>query len=239
MRTGKELISASKQFTEESKLRSWYEVVITILGCGLGLYITLNQQLPLVVRLIFSIMLGLFYVRVFVIYHDFAHRAILRKDKIADVIMNALGLYVLAPKTIWTRSHEHHHNNNSKLTMSGIGSYPTISKERFISLSKGEKRLYLINRHPLTVIFGYLTLFTYWLNLKSFIQSPKKHVDSAGGVDATFRDCRKHLVFLWIYFGRAECISSFLYYVRNGCVSFLCAAQLPRSAFCREPRLEV
>src|SRR5882724_3183220 len=100
MRTGKELISASKQFTEESKLRSWFEVLVTILGCILGLYMTLNQQLPFVVRFIFSVMLGLFYVRVFVIYHDFAHRAILRKDKIADLVMNALGLYVLAPKTM-------------------------------------------------------------------------------------------------------------------------------------------
>jgi omega-6 fatty acid desaturase (delta-12 desaturase) len=178
MRTGKELISASKQFTEENKLRSWSEVLITVVCCGAAFYVAFTNSFPLLVRIAFSIILGLLYIRVFVIYHDFAHRAILRKDKVADIVMNALGMYVLAPKTIWTRSHEHHHNNNSKLTMSGIGSYPTISTERFISLSKGEKTLYLINRHPLTVIFGYFTLFTYWLNLKSFIQSPKKHVDS-------------------------------------------------------------
>jgi len=178
MRTGKELISASKQFTEENKLRSWFEILITIVCCGAAFFVVLNNQLPFAARLSLSILLGLFYVRLFVIYHDFQHRAILRKDKVADILMNTLGLYILAPKAIWTRSHEHHHNNNSKLTMSGIGSYPTISKERFISLSKGEQRLYLINRHPLTVIFGYFTLFTYWLNLKSFIQSPRKHVDS-------------------------------------------------------------
>lgn len=178
MRTGKELISASKQFTEENKLRSWFEVLFTVLCCGVSLYITLDNNLPLLVRTAFSIILGLLYIRVFVIYHDFAHRAILRNDKAADILMNLLGMYVLAPKTIWTRSHEHHHNNNSKLTMSGIGSYPTISKERFMSLSKPQQRLYLINRHPLTVIFGYFTLFTYWLNLKSFVESPKKHLDS-------------------------------------------------------------
>ena len=38
--------------------------------------------------------------------------------------------------------------------------------------------IYLINRHPLTVIFGYFTLFIYWLNLKSFFQSPSRHLDS-------------------------------------------------------------
>src|ERR1700704_742578 len=100
MRTGKELISASKQFTEENKLRSWFEVLITILCCGAAFYVALNDQFPLAVRIAFSIVLGLLYTRIFVIYHDFAHRAILRKDKIADVVMKALGLYVLAPKTI-------------------------------------------------------------------------------------------------------------------------------------------
>jgi omega-6 fatty acid desaturase (delta-12 desaturase) len=231
MRTGKELISASKQFTEESKLRSWYEVVITILGCALGLFITLNQQLPLIVRVIFSVMLGLFYVRVFVIYHDFAHRAILRKDKVADVIMNALGLFVLAPKTIWTRSHEHHHNNNSKLTMSGIGSYPTISKERFMSLSKGERRLYLINRHPLTVIFGYFTLFTYWLNLKSFIQSPKKHVDSLVALVLHFGIAAS----IWYFYGfTSAALSVFLpFFITFGMGAYLfyCQHNFPGAQF--------
>jgi acyl-lipid omega-6 desaturase (Delta-12 desaturase) len=45
-------------------------------------------------------------------------------------------------------------------------------------LSPRDRRIYLINRHPLTVIFGYFTLFIYWLNLKSFFESPKKHMDS-------------------------------------------------------------
>jgi len=38
--------------------------------------------------------------------------------------------------------------------------------------------MYLVNRHPLTVIFGYFTLFIFWLNVKSFVESPRKHIDS-------------------------------------------------------------
>jgi omega-6 fatty acid desaturase (delta-12 desaturase) len=45
-------------------------------------------------------------------------------------------------------------------------------------MSRLEKNVYLINRHPLTVFLGYFTLFIYWLNIKSFTQSPKKHMDS-------------------------------------------------------------
>jgi omega-6 fatty acid desaturase (delta-12 desaturase) len=89
---------------------------------------------------------------------------------------------MLAPQNIWKRSHEHHHNNNSKLTISGIGSYPTVSKTRYSKLNKSQKRIYLINRHPLTILFGYFTLFMYWLNIKSFFQSPKKHMDSMAAI---------------------------------------------------------
>jgi len=178
MRTGKELISASKEFTGEDRLRSWLELLITLLPTAILLVFASLPGIPWLIRLFISVTCGLFYVRIFVIYHDYQHRAILQNSVIANLIMKVIGIYLLAPETIWKRSHEHHHNNNSKLTIAGIGSYPTICKTRYLRLTKNEKRLYLINRHPLTVIFGYFTLFIYWLNVKSFIQSPSKHLDS-------------------------------------------------------------
>jgi omega-6 fatty acid desaturase (delta-12 desaturase) len=178
MRTGKELISASKEFTGENRFRSWLELFITIIPIGILLVFASLPDISLLFRLLIGLSCGLFYVRLFVIYHDYQHRAILQNSPFANLIMKAIGVYLLAPETIWKRSHEHHHNNNSKLTIAGIGSYPTICKTRYLKLSKNEKRLYLINRHPLTVIFGYFTLFIYWLNVKSFVQSPSKHIDS-------------------------------------------------------------
>ena len=178
MRTGKELIVASKQFAGENPLRSWLEVLMTILLAAIILVGTALDQIPLWVRILISICGGLTYMRLFVIYHDYQHRAILQRSKAAEWLMTIMGVYLMAPETIWKRTHEHHHNNNSKLTISGIGSYPTVSKARYLSLTKMEKRIYLINRHPLTILLGYFTLFTYWLNLKSFFQSPSKHIDS-------------------------------------------------------------
>jgi len=125
---------------------------------------------------------GLFYVRMFIIYHDYQHHAILQGSVAARWIMQAFGIFILAPQTIWKRSHDHHHTHNSKLTIHGIGSYPTICKTRYLGLTAAEQRLYLLNRHPLTVIFGYVTLFIYWLNVKSFFQSPRKHMDSLGAL---------------------------------------------------------
>jgi acyl-lipid omega-6 desaturase (Delta-12 desaturase) len=177
MRTSKELILASRIFSEENRSRSWYEVFSTLLLLSVFFTATF-LNIPLLFRLLCSLICSLLYVKMFVIYHDYQHHAILQKSKIATLLMKAFGIYILAPQNIWKRSHDHHHNHNSKLTTSGIGSYPTISKDFFLRLTKAERRIYLISRHPLTVIFGYFTLFIYWLNVKSFIQSPQRHWDS-------------------------------------------------------------
>ena len=178
MRNGKELLLATKEFARENRLRSWSEILFTLLLAFTFLAITFNDSIFMPLRILSSLACGFMYVRMFVIYHDYQHHAILQGSLAARVLMKSIGVYLLAPQTIWKRSHDHHHNNNSKLTITGIGSYPTITKKRFLNLTKQEQRIYLINRHPLTVIFGYFTLFIYWLNMKSFIQSPGRHLDS-------------------------------------------------------------
>jgi acyl-lipid omega-6 desaturase (Delta-12 desaturase) len=178
MRTGKELIAASKEFSSEDRARSWRETIFTLLITAVVIALLFIQTLPVLVLLVLSVCAALLFVRLFVIYHDYQHNAILQRSTLASIIMQAIGIFLLAPQAIWKRSHDYHHNNNSKLTISGIGSYPTICKSRYLTLTKKERYVYLVNRHPLTVIFGYFTLFIYWLNLKSFIQSPKKHIDS-------------------------------------------------------------
>jgi omega-6 fatty acid desaturase (delta-12 desaturase) len=145
--------------------------------------------------------------------------------------MDIVGIYLLAPKQIWTRSHDHHHNHNSKLTMSGIGSYPTISKSKFLSLTKSQQKLYLVNRHPLTIIFGYVTLFIYWLNLKSFIQSPAKHVDSLGAL--VFHALAAGLI--WFYFGFLTFLMAWVtpFFIMAGIGSYLfyCQHNFPGASF--------
>ena len=177
MRTPKELLLASKVFIREDRTRSWLETMGTLLAIGILFTVTF-LNIPLVVRLLASFLCGLFYVRMFIIYHDFQHHAILQGSAVARSMMKIFGIFILAPQTIWKRSHDHHHTHNSKLTIHGIGSYPTISKTRYLGLTTADQRLYLINRHPFTVIFGYFTLFIYWLNVKSFCESPRKHMDS-------------------------------------------------------------
>lgn len=177
MRSSKELILSSKKFTKEDRAKSWFETILTLVLLSSSLTITF-LDINLFIRLTFSVLTALLYVRMFVIYHDYQHHAILQKSPLATFIMKAYGVYLLTPQNVWKRSHDHHHNHNSKLSGNGIGSYPTISKNTYLKLTALEQKFYLLNRHPLTVLFGYFTLFVYWLNIKSFSQSPKKHLDS-------------------------------------------------------------
>ncbi|RYD57133.1 MAG: fatty acid desaturase [Sphingobacteriales bacterium] len=177
MKTGRELILATKPFTQEDRSKSWMHLVSTLLllATALAGTVWLPYFLP---KLVFSILSGLLMVRMFIIYHDFQHHAILHRSVLADVLMSAYGLLVLVPSSIWKRSHDHHHNHNSKLFSASIGSYPIATKEAYLAMPPGERKLYLFIRHPFTIVMGYFTMFMYGMCISSFVSAPRRHADS-------------------------------------------------------------
>ena len=177
MRTGKELILATRPFAHEIKWKSWYCTLSTLfllVLCNAGTFGDFHPSL----KIFCSVMSGLVMSRMFVIYHDYAHHTILYKSIPAKIIFSLFGLYMLAPTSIWKRSHDYHHNNNSKLFSASIGSYPIFSKQKFLNASKSERREYLAIRHPLNMILGYFTLFGYGMCILSFVSSFRRHYDS-------------------------------------------------------------
>jgi len=177
MLTGKQLILATRPFAKEDRKKSWFYTISTLLILIAFLYGTVHN-FHWILKLIFSIGSGFLIVRMFVIYHDHQHKAILDKSLMAKIIFTIFGFYVLAPSGIWSRSHDYHHKNNSKLFSASIGSYPIYTKQKFEKLSKGEKMHYLFIRHPLTILFGYIFAFLYGMCIKSIINRFSKHIDS-------------------------------------------------------------
>lgn len=177
MREGKELILATKPFAKENRAKSWFHLLTTLFILVSFFTATVLVE-NLWVKSIFSILSGLTLVRMFIIYHDFQHHTILHNSKIAKPIMTLFGLLVLAPASIWKRSHDYHHANNSKLFSASIGSYPIATKAKFLAMSPSERRTYLAIRHPLTIALGYFSMFLIGMCLSSFLSTPKKHYDS-------------------------------------------------------------
>ena len=177
MRKGKELILATREFAKEVRWKSWYYTLTTLfllIACNSIAYL----PIPTLVKIPFSILNGCIMIRMFVIYHDHQHHTILQKSKLADFIFTLFGIYILAPKSIWKRSHDYHHNHNSKIFSSSVGSYPVLSKDKFLSLPKSEQRAYLFVRNPITISFGYIVMFIYGMCVLSFINGKSKHKDS-------------------------------------------------------------
>lgn len=174
---GKELILSTKPFAREIRWKSWYHTISTLCLLVVGILLSAMDFHPLL-RLCFSLFTGLLIVRFFVIYHDNQHHAILHQSLLADMIFKTFGVYVLAPASIWKRSHDYHHNHNSKLFSASIGSYPIMTLQKFRNSPKSEQRIYLAIRHPLTIFFGYITMFLLGMCLRSFLSSPRKHWDS-------------------------------------------------------------
>jgi omega-6 fatty acid desaturase (delta-12 desaturase) len=177
MLCGKDLILATKPFAREIRSKSWLYTLSTIGLVILALAGTVFAPW-LAVRLISSIVAGLLLVRMFVIYHDHQHHTILTKSKAADVIMALVGIYMLAPTSIWKRSHDHHHKHNSKLFSASIGSFPIATRQKFLNMGAGERIGYLAIRHPLTIGLGYFSMFVIGMCIASFVSSPRKHIDS-------------------------------------------------------------
>lgn len=177
MLQGKQLILATRPFAKEETLKSWAYLLSTMI-IWLALLAGTLYAPHWSLKLVSSIFAGFLIVRMFVIYHDHQHHAILHKSFPAKVIMTIYGLYNLAPSSIWKRSHDYHHKHNSKLFSASIGSFPIVTRKKFLAMSKAERRRYLATRHPLTIFMGYISMFFVGMCINSFLSSPKKHYDS-------------------------------------------------------------
>ena len=176
MRTGKELILATKPFAVDSPLRSWWAILSTAAMLAAAVTGTL-WNFHLIGQVVCSVLAGLLTLRLFVLYHDQQHHALLPHSRLAEWLMRGVGILSLSPSSIWRSSHNYHHKHNSKLRSAHIGSFPVMTKAEFQRSSKAARLRYLFIRHPLTILFGYIFAFLWGMCLYPFINQPKQHAD--------------------------------------------------------------
>jgi acyl-lipid omega-6 desaturase (Delta-12 desaturase) len=178
MRTHKELLIATKAYAHEVRWRSWWHLWSTLAVLWLLLAIVCTD-LPWGLRLPVSVVLGLVIVRMFVLYHDYQHGAILRRSRVADAVMQVFGLVILSPSSGWKRSHDHHHANNSRLPGPNVGSYPLMSVAEYRHATWPRRVRYVIERHPLTMLLGYFFVFFIGMCVLPLLANPRRHFDAA------------------------------------------------------------
>lgn len=174
----RELLRATLVYARERRRRSWSHLIVAsslfvtliALACaGPGLW---------TVRLPASVLAGFVMVRLFIIFHDYQHRTILKGSRVAGGLMWVYGIATLNPPSIWNRSHDHHHKNAAKIFGAGIGSFPVMTTDAYARASRGQRFAYAATRHPLTLALGYVTIFLFGMCVRSFWASPREHWDS-------------------------------------------------------------
>ncbi|MFO0681095.1 MAG: fatty acid desaturase [Sandaracinus sp.] len=177
-RSAKELLAAAKEFQQENRTRSWLHMAETF-----GVYFALIAGIVLApawwIRLPLSVIAGLTFVRMFILYHDYMHLAILRNSPLAKVILYAYGVFALTPPTVWRQTHNYHHAHTAKVVGSHVGSYLMVTTEMWKQMTPTQRRVYKAYRHPLTVLFAYFTVFGVGMCAQPFLRNPKKHWDAA------------------------------------------------------------
>jgi acyl-lipid omega-6 desaturase (Delta-12 desaturase) len=168
------LVRASKRFGVEEPRISWRLLAGT---CALTALIcaAVAAPLSLLLRLPLAIVLGLLQVRLFAFYHDHFHGALLRGSKLGRAVMTLVGGWLLVVPSVWRETHDYHHQHNSKLAGSSIGSYPLVSLATWSRMSASQRLAYRWTRHPLNILAGYITVFGYGMNIAPFLRAPRRH----------------------------------------------------------------
>lgn len=175
-RSALDILRATKPFARENRARSWTDLAST-LALLIGLLTFTALDVPWYGQVGAGFLAGLVAVRLFVLYHDYQHGAILRRSRLAKGLMYLYGLLTLNPPSPWTRSHNYHHENNSKMYGASIGSYPVMTREAYARAGAWERFRYVAARHPLTIFLGYFTVFLYGMTLRPLLLNPRQHLD--------------------------------------------------------------
>jgi len=176
-RTGRDLLKATLPFSVESTKKSWWHVASTFLMLIASLGGAAAAPVwPL--RLMFSVLSALLMVRAFITYHDYMHNAILSQSRVAWLLFRVYSALSLTPPRSWKYSHNYHHGHVGKIAAASIGAFPLMTTDMWRDASLATRIGYRVERHPLTVLTGYLTIFVFSVTLLPFLRNPAKHCDS-------------------------------------------------------------
>ncbi len=174
----RELLIASREYATEQRGKSWFHLITTLIA--LAGFVSAAAFAPFIVlRILGSVLAGLTIVRFFILYHDYQHNAIFKNSWLGGSILTAYGFLMLTPPSVWKRSHNHHHRNNSKLFGASIGSFPIMTTENYLKASSAERFEYRIARSPLIILLGYFSVFLFGMCVRPFMVDRKRHWDAA------------------------------------------------------------
>jgi omega-6 fatty acid desaturase (delta-12 desaturase) len=111
------------------------------------------QRVSLVLSLLLVLPAAGFLIRVFIVFHDCAHRSFLPSRRANTILGAALGLLVWLPFRGWQHEHAVHHATAGDLDRRGVGDITTLTVAEYRAMSPLARLGYRLFRNPI-VMFG-------------------------------------------------------------------------------------
>ncbi len=177
VRIGRDLLNATEPFAKEVPGKSW-RAVLTVFTLLVGTLTAAGTAPWPWLQLTFSLLGAMLMVRTFITYHDYMHGSILAHASVAKGLFWIYGLLLLVPPPSWQKSHNYHHGHVGKIDPFGVGTFPVMTAEMWRSAPPLHRAYYRLQRHPLIILFGYITVFALGLCIIPFCKHPWKNIDS-------------------------------------------------------------
>ena len=175
--TDRELFKATMPFGVESVRKSWWLVGSTFVMLLASLLVAaLAPMWP--IRLLFSGVSALLMLRAFITYHDFLHNAILSRSRPAKWLFRLFAAFSLTPPRSWRDSHNFHHGHVGKIDAPSTGAFSLMTTDMWRDASLADRIAYRVERHPVTILAGYFTIFFLSVTLVPLLRNPTRHWDS-------------------------------------------------------------
>ena len=173
----KATIDATRTFAHEDRKLSWFHTLTTFGLLALATAIAATGPF-LLARIAAGFLEALLLLRAFILYHDHMHGALLRQSRVASALFHVQGVLVLNPPRVWTDTHNEHHANTARLQSRSTGTYELWTVDRWRSADWSQRLAYRLERHPVTILFGYATVFFMGMCVLPFVKNPKRYASS-------------------------------------------------------------
>ncbi|RKH11289.1 fatty acid desaturase [Corallococcus sp. CA053C] len=203
--SSKDLIARTRPFATQDGARSGLALLSTYAALAGAVALAVAAPWwPL--RIVGGFIEALVLIRAFILFHDAMHGALLPKSRWAKALFQVQGILTLTPARIWNDTHNHHHANTARIAADSAGTFATWTTEQWRKASGWQRLGYMVERHPVTLLFGYVTAFLISLCLVPFVKNPKRYWTSGLALGL-------HLVLsaaVWHFFGLAVYLCAFV-----------------------------
>ncbi len=150
-----------RPFTTTNDGRAWWEASVTLtlyLSCWVAAHLSLDVSYAL--TLVFAVLAGGFFLRLFAIQHDLGHGHFFSSRQLNNIMGSIFGVLTWLPYFQWRRHHNNHHAHVGDLNNRNSGDVKILTLEEYRARPWYGRLLYRLHRNPvIAVTIGALAHF--------------------------------------------------------------------------------